>query len=117
MKRGFAVASLTAFLVLGSCRPGEKSTAAPPSQRRLNLVLVTIDTLRPDRLGCYGYKSIETPNLDRLAQRGTLSENAVSQAPLTTPSHASMMTGLNPTAHKVRDTGGFVLSGSHTTLA
>ncbi|MDP3000669.1 MAG: sulfatase-like hydrolase/transferase [Bryobacterales bacterium] len=116
MKRGFAVASLAALLVLGSCRPGEK-TSAPPPPRRLNLVLVTIDTPRPDRLGCYGYSSIETPNLDRLAQRGALFENAVCQAPLTAPSHASMMTGLNPTAHKVRDTGGFVLSGSHTTLA
>jgi choline-sulfatase len=111
-----ATLCLAALLVLGSCKPSGK-TSPPPPPPRLNLVLVTIDTLRPDRLGCYGYSSIETPNLDRLAQRGALFENAVCQAPLTTPSHASMMTGLNPTVHKVRDTGGFALSGSHTTLA
>src|SRR5690242_19681613 len=86
--------------------------AAPP-----NLVLITIDTLRADRLGCYGYPRIETPNLDQLAKRGVLFENAITQTPLTAPSHASIFTGLYPTAHKVRDTGGFVLEASHTTLA
>jgi choline-sulfatase len=106
------------LLVLGSCQSSSQKSVpvsegvAPP--RRLNLVLVTIDTLRPDRLGCYGYSKIETPNLDKLAQRGVLFENAVCQAPLTAPSHASMMTGLNPTAHKVRNTGGFVLAGFET---
>jgi choline-sulfatase len=102
---------LVVLVLLSSC--GRKS--AP--ERRLNLVLVTIDTLRADRLGCYGYSKIETPNLDRLAQKGVLFENAVAQAPLTTPSHASMMTGVYPTVHKVRDTGGFVLSSSRPTLA
>jgi arylsulfatase A-like enzyme/Flp pilus assembly protein TadD len=80
-------------------------------------VLVTIDTQRADRLRCYGYSKIETPNLDRLAQKGVLFENAISSAPLTAPSHASLFTGLYPTVHKVRDTGGFVLNASHTTLA
>src|SRR4249919_551082 len=96
--------------------PSQSSSAAPPSHR-LNLVLVTIDTLRADRLGCYGYSKIETPNLDKLAQSGTLFENAVTHAPLTTPSHASMFTGTYPTVHKVRDTGGFVLQEQNTTLA
>ena len=66
---------------------------------------------------CYGYSKIETPNLDRLARQGVLFENAVAPAPLTAPSHACMMTGLYPTVHKVRNTGGFVLSPSDTTLA
>jgi len=78
---------------------------------------VTIDTLRPDRLGGYGYSQIETPNLDKVARRGVLFENAVAPAPLTAPSHASMMTGVYPTVHKVRNTGGFVLSPSQATLA
>ncbi len=82
-----------------------------------NLVLVTIDTLRADRLGCYGNSKIETPNLDKIAKNGALFENAVTHTPLTAPSHASMFTGLYPTAHKVRDTGGFVLEASHKTLA
>src|SRR6266853_1916325 len=102
------------LLLLGSCPPLHCQV---PSLRKLNVVLVTIDTLRADRLGCYGYSKIETPNLDRLAKKGALFENAMAQAPLTAPSHASMMTGLYPTKHKVRDTGGFVLSTSHATIA
>jgi arylsulfatase A-like enzyme/Flp pilus assembly protein TadD len=100
-------------LFLGSCRP-----APPPVRLRpLNLVLVTIDTLRADRLGCYGYSHIETPNLDRIARQGVLFENAVTHTPLTAPAHASIFTGLYPTVHGVRDTGGFVLKASHPALA
>ncbi len=106
MKTG-ALSVVPVLLALASCQ----------SQRPLNLVLVTIDTLRADRLGCYGNSKIETPNLDKLAQAGTLFENAVTHAPLTAPSHASMFTGMYPTAHKVRDTGGFVLQEQQTTLA
>jgi arylsulfatase A-like enzyme len=91
----------------------------PPSKglRPLNVLIVTIDTLRADHVGCYGYSKAETPNLDRVAASGALFENAIAQAPLTPPSHASIFTGLNPTAHRVRDIGGFVLSPSHQTLA
>src|SRR5690348_16589070 len=74
-----------------------------------NLVLVTIDTLRADRLGCYGYSKIATPNLDSLARRGVLFAKAITHTPLTAPAHASIFTGLYPPSHKVRDTGGFVL--------
>ena len=89
----------------------------PAQAQRLNLILVTIDTLRPDRLGCYGNSNIRTPNLDRLAKSGVLFENAVTPTPLTAPSHATLFTGLYPTVHKVRDTGGFILDPAHKTLA
>lgn len=109
------------FLLLGACQPsGSRSAPARVevgSAAPRNLVLVTIDTQRADRLGCYGYSKIKTPNLDALAQRGVLFENAIATAPLTAPSHASMFTGVYPTVHKVRDTGGFVLHAAHTTLA
>jgi len=108
------------ILILGSCQsPTKKSVTeeSPAPPRPLNLVLITIDTLRPDRLGCYGYSHIETPNLDQVARGGVLFENAVAQAPLTAPSHASMLTGTYPTVHQVRDTGGFILPPSRTTLA
>jgi arylsulfatase A-like enzyme/Flp pilus assembly protein TadD len=85
--------------------------------RPLNVVVITIDTLRPDHLGCYGYTRTETPTLDRIAHSGVLFENGVTQTPLTPPSHASIFTGLNPPSHKVRDTGGFILSRSTPTLA
>ena len=100
------------LVTLGSCKSGNAPTPA-----RLNLLLVTIDTLRPDRLGCYGYSQIETPNLDKVARQGVVFENAVAPTPLTAPSHASMMTGVYPTVHKVRNTGGFVLSASQAKLA
>ena len=90
---------------------------APQPLRPLNVVVITIDTLRPDHLRCYGYRKIETPTLDRIAQSGALFENGVTQTPLTPPSHASIFTGLNPPTHKVRDTGGFILSPSTPTLA
>lgn len=106
---------LCALSAVVSCqRPREP---APQSLRPFNIVVITIDTLRPDHLHCYGYGKIETPTLDRLAQNGVLFENGVTQTPLTPPSHASMFTGLNPPSHKVRNTGGFVLSPSTPTLA
>jgi arylsulfatase A-like enzyme/Flp pilus assembly protein TadD len=81
------------------------------------VVLITIDTLRADRLGCYGYSKNLTPNLDRIARNGVLFENAVAPAPSTPPSHASMFTGTYPTVHGVRNAGGFSLDKSHLTLA
>ncbi len=67
-----------------------------------NVLFVTLDTTRADRIGCYGYRSAETPALDALAGRGTLFEQAFAQVPLTLPSHASMMTGRYPREHGVR---------------
>ena len=100
-----------------SCKRPETSGGNAAALRPLNLVVVTIDTLRPDHLHCYGYPNIETPNVDHIAQNGVLFENAVTQTPLTPPSHASMFTGLYPTAHHVRDTGGFILQPTSVTLA
>jgi MFS family permease len=111
-----ALICIFALFLTSGCRQSAKS-GGTASLRRLNVVLVTVDTLRPDRLGCYGNRTVATPNLDRLAQGGALFENAVTQTPLTAPSHASIFTGTNPTVHKVRDTGGFVLQTAHPTLA
>ena len=111
--RGRWICLLGAFAVfLGACKSDHSAR-----RHRPNLLLVTIDTLRADRLGCYGYANIETPNLDEIARRGVLFENAVTHTPLTAPSHASIFTGLYPATHGVRDTGGFVLQASHPTLA
>lgn len=116
-----AVLCAPAVLLLSSCGSAQKGPAAPaaPADRwkPLNVVFVTIDTLRGDRLGCYGYASVQTPTLDRLAREGALFEHAVAQTPLTPPSHASIFTGTYPTVHKVRNTGGFVLQPSSRTLA
>ncbi|MEK6631424.1 MAG: sulfatase-like hydrolase/transferase [Acidobacteriota bacterium] len=87
------------------------------SQRDLNLLLITLDTTRADRIGAYGYKAIETPTIDRLASEGVLFEQAMASAPLTLPAHASIFTSLFPPRHGVRDNGGFFLAPSQLTLA
>ena len=88
--------------------------AAPP---RPNLVVVTLDTVRADRLGAYGHATAATPRLDRLAREGALVERAQAVAPLTLPAHASLFTALYPPAHGVRDNADFILPASATTLA
>jgi arylsulfatase A-like enzyme/Tfp pilus assembly protein PilF len=88
-----------------------------PASASLNVVVVTMDTTRADRLGCYGFKGIETPNLDALARDGVVFENETATVPLTLPSHTSIFTGLVPPHHGVRDNGGFVLAEDKTTLA
>lgn len=75
----------------------------------LNIILISVDTLRADRLHCYGFERIETPNIDRLAEEGILFENCYSHTPLTLPSHCSILTGTLPLYHRIRDNGGFVL--------
>jgi arylsulfatase A-like enzyme/tetratricopeptide (TPR) repeat protein len=83
----------------------------------VNVVLITLDTVRADHLHCYGNSKIKTPVIDGLARDGVLFEKAVTQTPLTGPSHASIFTGENPNVHHVRDTGGFALQPSSVTLA
>lgn len=89
----------------------------PGAAQRLNLVLITLDTTRADRIGAYGSKDVETPILDGIAREGVLFEQAVSVAPLTLPAHSSIMTGKFPPEHGVRDNGGFFLDASQVTLA
>jgi arylsulfatase A-like enzyme len=67
-----------------------------------NVILITIDTMRPDRISAYGYDKHRTPNLDRLATEGTLFENAFCDVTWTTPSMASVMTGTYATRHGLR---------------
>ena len=82
-----------------------------------NVVLITLDTTRADYLGCYGNQEVETPNIDGLAEEGVRFANAFSAIPLTTPSHSTLLTGLYPFGHGVRDNGSFVLPESQLTLA
>jgi arylsulfatase A-like enzyme/Flp pilus assembly protein TadD len=88
-----------------------------PSGAELNLVVVTLDTTRADRLGCYGFRPDVTPNIDTLAREAIVFDHATATVPLTFPSHSSIFTGLVPPHHGVRDNGGFFLDESKTTLA
>jgi hypothetical protein len=82
----------------------------------LNVLVISLDTVRPDHLACYGYTDIETPNIDSLAEGGILFEDALTSCPMTLPSHASVLTGLYPITHGIRDNGAFVLRDRFTTL-
>src|SRR5262245_47110095 len=82
-----------------------------------NVLLITIDTLRADALGAYGSSTGASPNLDQLAQRGVLFEQTQASVPSTLPSHASIMTGLQPYHHRVRENGVNTLADQNLTLA
>jgi choline-sulfatase len=82
-----------------------------------NILLITLDTTRADHLGAYGYRAAATPRLDRLAGDGVLFERAMAAAPITLPAHASLLTGLYPFAHGVRNNGNFSLDAAIPTLA
>lgn len=102
---------LALLLVLAGCAPPEPKP---------NVLLITLDTTRADRLGCYGYDKDTTPRLDALAARGLLFESAISQAAVTPVSHASILTGLNPYSHGLRVLHGAYenrLADRHVTLA
>jgi arylsulfatase A-like enzyme/Tfp pilus assembly protein PilF len=83
----------------------------------LNVLLITLDTTRADRIHTYGFEAAATPNLDRLAAEGVTFDRAVAPAPLTLPAHSTMFTGKSPPAHGVRDNGGFFLREAELTLA
>lgn len=83
-------------VALAGCERRQSASAGGNDLRRHNVLLITLDTTRADRLGCYGYAPAATPNLDALARRGTLFEDAHAQVPLTLPSHASLLTGRYP---------------------
>ncbi len=84
---------------------------------RPSVLLITIDTLRADHLGCYGYDGAQTPNIDTLASEGVLFEQVGAQAPVTLPSHATILTGLTPATHGLHDNGTFRLPQEVSTLA
>lgn len=119
-----ALALMTAAAVAYRSRPPATEAAArarlsklAPAPAEVNVVIVTLDTTRADRLGCYGFADVATPHLDRLAREGVLFEHATATVPLTLPSHASIFTGKLPPRHTVHDNGGFVLGPREVTLA
>lgn len=82
-----------------------------------NVLLISVDTLRADHLGCYGYSSARTPVIDQIAREGVRFERAFSTVPLTLPAHASILTGTYPGYHGIKDNAGFILSAEQTTIA
>ncbi|MEN9786956.1 MAG: hypothetical protein RLZZ299_2220 [Pseudomonadota bacterium] len=104
---------LLALLACSGSTPG----IAPDPGLRPDVVLVTLDTTRADRLGAWGYAQARTDTIDRLAREGIRFSQAVSPLPLTIPAHATMFTGLLPYRHGIRNNGDGVLKPDVTTLA
>ena len=102
-------------LVLGTGCSTAPAPAPPPVAK--NVLLITIDTLRADRLGVYGATNVETPHLDRLAREGAWARQATVHVPLTRPSHVSIFTGLYPAEHGIRDNVSPALSADIPLLA
>jgi len=107
MIRRRQIVLIFATFVLAACR----------RPARLNVLIVTIDTLRADHLGCYGFALAHTPAIDKLAAEGVRCAHAISAAPITMPAHSSIFTGLFPPAHGVRDNGAYALGEGAVTLA
>jgi arylsulfatase A-like enzyme/Tfp pilus assembly protein PilF len=98
LKHSLQLLALVAFLLRCSL-----AASTPPNQAAINVILITIDTVRADHLGCYGATNIQTPTIDALAHDGIVFERAISQVPLTWPSHAAILTGTYPFQNGVQD--------------
>jgi arylsulfatase A-like enzyme/Flp pilus assembly protein TadD len=113
----FRPAALAALLLLATALPGAGAPGKAAAPAKPNILLITIDTLRADHLGCYGDNAAETPNIDALAGRGVLFTRAFAHTPETLPSHANIMLGLTPNAHGVHDNSNFIVREGFVSLA
>jgi arylsulfatase A-like enzyme/Flp pilus assembly protein TadD len=104
------------LLAVPSCR-GTRRAHVGPRFKRAPVILISVDTLRSDRLPMYGYAKVETPALDGLRRDAILFERAYSHIPLTLPAHVSLFTGLEPGQHGVLDNSGFRLDPAVPCLA
>lgn len=110
----FFLGVLAASALAAAPAPKQAPKTAVPAQ---SLVLVTLDTTRADHLGSWGWPHARTPHLDALARRGTRFVRCDTAAPITLPSHATILTGLFPPRHGVRDNGTFALPDRFDTVA
>jgi len=117
-----AAIAVVAMAILG-CESGNVKEAGldelvdPGAAAGFNVLLVTMDTTRADRFGCYGYTMAETPVCDALASHGVRFDDAVTSVPLTLPSHATVLTGLLPRNHNVHENGKSRLAEKHVSIA
>ena len=105
------------LIALAGCRDKERAGSQPAADRAGDIILVTIDTWRADAAGFAGNARVSTPFLDGLASRGVVFTNAHAHNVVTLPSHANILTGLNPYEHGVRENAGFVLDEKIETVA
>ena len=114
MPRSFRTAQATALLALAACAGGadQDDGSTPGRARRPDVLVLLIDTLRADRLGCYGYAKA-TPTIDALASRSVVFDSLFTTSSTTLPAHASLLTGRDPGGLR----NGYTVSYSAVTLA
>lgn len=117
MRRILAASAIVAGLAAGWLGWQQGWFGGPSTHGPRSVLLISVDTLRADRLGSYGYRPASTPVLDALAARGLRFDQAATVAPLTLPAHTSLLSGTFPAFHGVRDNGSFYVNDSITTLA
>jgi choline-sulfatase len=108
------IAILTIFTLFSAIWPFSYTRIPTTDPSKLNVLLISVDTLRRDHLGCYGYKQARTPNIDQLASESILFEDATSPIPLTGPSHVTMLTGNYPITHGVMVNGARINDSAKT---
>lgn len=112
---GASAAALTFCLSVAGCdgtTPGAVHAGGPR-----NVILVSVDTTRADRLGCYGGTTVRTPHIDRFAAQAARFQRCITSTPETLPAHASMLTGQYPFVHGARANGVYRLAGEATSVA
>jgi choline-sulfatase len=113
INRAVAVLALAVLWSGGCSRGGDGEVRVPDGTP---IILISVDTLRSDRLPAYGYGGVETPAIDRFRRDGILFERAYTHVPLTLPAHTSLLTGLLPPTHGVRDNLGYTVDAARTPL-
>jgi len=120
MRKALLAAAIALALAVAAVLLARRSGVAPAwlgGGGPRNLLVVTLDTTRADRVGSYGHAPARTPRFDALAARGLRFERAATVVPLTLPAHSSLFTGTFPGRHGVRDNGGYYLGDEQQTLA
>ena len=103
---------LAGLVLYGTSIPG-----SAPKEEDFNILLISIDTIRPDRLGCYSTQHLKTPQIDALAAKGVVFERAFAHNSVTLPSHANILLGITPPSHGVHDNSKFRVKDEFLTLA
>jgi arylsulfatase A-like enzyme/Flp pilus assembly protein TadD len=111
-RRAWTYGALILAILLAACAHPNPATAPPDVPKGTPVILISIDTLRADHLPAYGYKKVETPAIDAIRRDGVLFERAYSTTPLTFPSHTTLLTGVLPAVHGVRDNVGYKLDAA-----
>lgn len=113
---GSGAVAIVSLLPLTGCST-QQDFASLRGDGEYNVLLITVDTIRADRLGAYGFEGIDTPIIDSLAARGITFTRAYSPTPLTLPAHTSIFSGTFPPYHGVRDNGAFAVPAELTLMA